>query len=132
MQFYLSLRNILDIILSPTVQCGETKFLACLISEYLEMRHILFPEITAKNKHHHLIHYPRLIEEVGPMSSYSCMRFESKHQRYKRLMHIGGNFKNVPKTVSTSHQHVAFRMLRKDSSFSNVKVGRGTVVDPRS
>ena len=63
------------------------------------------------------------------MSSYSCMRFESKHQKYKRLMHIGGNFKNVPKTVSTRHQHdVAFRMLRKDSSYSTVKVGRGTVV----
>jgi len=97
-QFYLLLRDIIDIILAPSVTEDDVHLLTVLISEYLEMRKQLFPDQTLKNKHHHLTHYPNLIRKVGPLQRYWCMRFESKHQRCKKLLHISGNFKNVLKS----------------------------------
>ena len=127
-QMYLSLRHIMDIIFAPGVSLAELNLLEVTISEYLEMRHTAFPNVTAKNKHHHLIHYPRIIREFGPMSKLWCMRFESKHQRSKRLMHISCNYKNVLKSVSMRHQHdVAYRLLAKQDD-CHVKVGPGSVV----
>jgi hypothetical protein len=109
---YLHLRQILDILFASKIRVQELDLLRVLIAEYLEMRCALFPSETLKNKHHHLIHYPRLIQLMGPMINYWCMRYEQKHQRYKRLMHISNNFKNVPKTIAARHQHdVASRLL---------------------
>lgn len=57
-----------------------------------------------------------------------CMRFEQKHQRYKRLMHISGNFKNVSKTTAVRHQHdVASRLLLNKADGDEVKAGKGEV-----
>lgn len=100
---FLSLRKLMDIVMSPTILCGEVDLLRVLISEYMEKRQEVFGD-TLKPKHHHLIHYPRIIEHFGPIVRYWCMRFEQKHQRYKRLMHIVSNFKNVPKTIASRHQ----------------------------
>jgi hypothetical protein len=95
----------------------------------LEMRSNLFPNENLKNKHHHMIHYPRLIKTMGPLYNLWSMRFEQKHQRYKRLMHISGNFKNVPKTVATRHQHdVAARLLLNQTQWEEVETGVGEVV----
>lgn len=101
---YCALRRILDIILAPTILAAEIDLLRVLIAEYLERRTNVFGG-SLKNKHHHLVHYPRIISQFGPIVRYWCLRFEQKHQRYKRLMHIACNFKNVPKTIATRHQN---------------------------
>lgn len=127
--FYLQLRKLLDIIFAPTILKTETELLSVLICEYLEMRANLFPNDNIKNKHHHMIHYPRLIRTMGPLCNLWSMRFEQKHQRYKRLMHISGNFKNVPKTVTTRHQHdVAARLMLNQTEAEEVETGVGEVV----
>jgi hypothetical protein len=127
---YLKLREIMDVLFAPHVQRMELVLLKILISEYLEMRSDLFPQESMKNKHHHLIHYPRLIEAVGPMSKFWCMRFEQKHQRSKRLAYISGNFKNLPKSLAAWHQtDVASRLLLNNESGSHdVETGPGDVV----
>lgn len=128
--FYLQLRQIMDLLFAPEILKLEIDLLRVLVSEYLEMRSSLFPSNRSKNKHHHMIHYPRLTERMGPMSRFWCMRFERKHQRYKRLMHISGNFKNVPKSVATRHQlHVASRMLLTPHSVSIVETGNGDTIN---
>jgi hypothetical protein len=66
--FYLHLRQIMDIICAPSVHRQELDLLRVLISEYISMRVLLFPQDNLKNKHYNLIHYPRLIEESGPFS----------------------------------------------------------------
>lgn len=127
--FYLKLREIMDIIFAPMLSVDELRLLEVLISEYLEMHKTLFVENRLKNKHHHMTHYPRLIREFGPIVRYWCMRFESKHQRAKRLMHICGNFKNVPLTVATRHQYdVAYTLLSGVPCHMETTVGRGSVV----
>jgi len=60
---------------------------------------------------------------------YCVLRFESKHQRCKKLLHISGNYKNVLKTCAFRHQHdVAFRCLMPQETLSDVVVGTGSVV----
>lgn len=128
--FYLRLRQILDVLFAHDILKSETELLSVLISEYLEIRASLFPDQKVKPKHHFMIHYPRLIQNMGPLYNLWSMRFEQKHQRYKRLMHISGNFKNVPKTVATRHQHdVASRLLLNQYSASTVETGDGEVVN---
>jgi hypothetical protein len=124
---YLQLRQILDIIFSPRVLLQDIELLQGLIAEYLEMRSSLFASEVLKNKHHHLVHYPRLMKLMGPIVHYWCMRFEQKHQRYKRLMHITNNFRNVPKTVATRHQHDVATMLLTGSS-CDIIAGNGNQV----
>jgi hypothetical protein len=121
---YLHLRQIMDLVFSPRISKPEIDLLRVLISEYLQMRCKLFPLEPVKNKHHHMVHYPRLIALNGPMSRFWCMRFEQKHQRYKRLAHITGNFKNMPKTVASRHQQdVVSRLVL--SSQTDIEIGSG-------
>ena len=127
---YMQLRNVLDIVFAPEVSSDELILLKVLIEEYLSMRGDCFPQESLKNKHHHLVHYPRIIQEVGPLYRFWCMRFESKHQRAKTVMSMSCNFKNVPLTVATRHQYdVAQRMLVSSSTDAfGIKVGSGEVV----
>lgn len=43
-------------------------------------------------------------ENFGPVKLLWCMRFEAKHQYFKRVAHIMCNFKNVSYTLSKRHQ----------------------------
>lgn len=116
-QLYILLRQIMDIICAPYVHRKEIDLLRVLIKEYLTMRMELFADVGLKNKHHHLVHYPRLIEQVGPLSRFWCLRFEAKHQRAKKLIHLSGNFKNVPKSIASRHQlDVAFKIYYAQSN----------------
>jgi len=127
-QWYLRLRDIVDIVLAPSVSESCLEALSVLIAEYLQLRKSLFPSHRLKNKHHHLIHYHRLIQAAGPMQRFSCMRLESKHQRSKRLLHISGNYKNVPKSCAIRHQlAVAFRLL-KPKQAEEITVGTGMTI----
>ena len=127
--FYLLLRDVVDIIVAPSVSVEHLNQMRTLVGEYLELRKLLFPDHVLKNKHHHLTHYASLTEKVGPLQRFSCMRFESKHQRSKKLLHISGNFKNVAKTCAFRHQHdMCFRLLRSKESSSDVVVGTGSVI----
>ncbi len=127
-RWYLYLRQIMDIVFAPTVLIFEIPLLKTLISEYLELRVILFPDNPLKNKHHHILHYPRLIMQSGPLVRLWCMRFEQKHQRYKKLLHIGGNFKNIPYTVANRHQQdLACTLLCKSKQF--IKCGAGDLIE---
>jgi len=109
----------------------ELDLLTVVIAEYLELRKSLFPRDTLKNKHHHLLHYPRLMSEVGPLSRFWCLRFEGKHQRPKKLMHISGNFKNVPKSIATRHQlDCAYVLMRRTSELlacRQLVIGPGSI-----
>lgn len=112
-QVYLSLRDVMDILLSPYILEGEIARLKCLVREYFERRTTAFPNSTLKPKHHFLTHYGRLIEIFGPLCRYACFRGESKHQKAKKRLHISGNYKNVPLSLAKRHQSdVAFRLMK--------------------
>lgn len=40
----------------------------------------------------------------GPIVHFWCMRYEAKHQMFKRHAQVCCNFKNIPKTMARVHQ----------------------------
>lgn len=56
------------------------------------------------SKQHYLIHVPSQILKFGPLVKAWAMRFEDKHQQFKKIPKITKNFKNLPKTLSERHQ----------------------------
>ena len=64
----------------------------------------LFPAQNLTPKHHFLVHYPFMIEKVGPLINCWCMRYEAKHAIAKCLATVVGNFKDIAKTVAERHQ----------------------------
>lgn len=40
----------------------------------------------------------------GPLSHLWCLRFEAKHQHFKRVAKVVGNFTNIAKTLAYRHQ----------------------------
>lgn len=48
-----------------------------------------------------MIHYPRCIRKIGPLIHMWCMRFEGKHNFFKKSVK---NIKNITKTLVKKHQ----------------------------
>jgi hypothetical protein len=77
--------------------------LETLIDEYLVGYKNSF-DLDIIPKMHHLVHYPRIIREIGPLGAFWCMRYEAKHSLFKQLQRRIRNYINVPKTLSHRHQ----------------------------
>ncbi|KAK3913146.1 INO80 complex subunit 1 [Frankliniella fusca] len=56
------------------------------------------------NKHHHILEYPDIMREFGPIVHYWCMRMEGKFALPERYASICGNFKDLPSTLADLHQ----------------------------
>ena len=96
--------DIADIIFSPKITVGLTLCLEKLVTRYLELFKMNFPEYSVIPKQHFLLHYPQKIRELGPSIGYWCMRMEAKHAKAKEYAHILHCFKNICKSVAWDHQ----------------------------
>eukprot|EP00102_Acyrthosiphon_pisum_P025989 XP_016663199.1 PREDICTED: uncharacterized protein LOC107884813 [Acyrthosiphon pisum] len=79
---YIILKKILDILLCKWVKIGEITLLQTLIKEHHEL-YLRLTHSNLKPKHHHMVHYPLIIAQSGPLSLHWCMRFEAKHKELK-------------------------------------------------
>ena len=116
-------------IFAPVITIEATYYLQFLIADHLELFTQLFPDETLKPKQHYLTHYPRCIRMVGPLVRLWAMRFEAKHNFFKRLAHITCNFKNICKTMAQRHQmYQCYRFCAKEHiDTSSLEVGHGEV-----
>lgn len=102
----LLLLQIVYIVFSPHITEGMVCFLKHLITDHHNLFKTIFPTKRLIPKHHFLVHYPSCIRKIGPILHVWCMRFEAKHNFFKRSVK---NFKNVTKTMVNAHQsHMAF------------------------
>lgn len=67
---YLFILNILDIVMAPRISISETFLLQEIIHDHHNLFLFLFPERRLTPKQHFLVHYPRLIRELGPPIRY--------------------------------------------------------------
>ena len=51
-----------------------------------------------------MVQYPRAIREIGPLIRVWAMRFEGRHNNFKKLARIVDNFKNIAKTLAERNQ----------------------------
>jgi hypothetical protein len=84
-QVYTILRQIVDIAFNKTIKLKDINLLKVLISEHHELYMQVF-NTHLKPKHHHMIHYPMIIQKSGPLSMMWYMRFEAKHKQFKDVV----------------------------------------------
>lgn len=124
-QVYTILRQILDIVFSKTIKFKDINLLKVLISEHHELYMQVF-NTHLKPKHHHMIHYPMIIQKSGPLSMMWSMRFEAKHKQFKDAANSTSSRKNVLYTLALKHQlHLSYRfLLNKNINISGLEIGR--------
>ena len=100
---FLMLLKILNIVMSPYIIHEVPPYLRVLIEEHHSLFVELYPNESFIPKLHYLIHYPKQIEEQGPMVRAWTMRYEGKLKYFKGVSR-SGNFKNITYTLAKRHQ----------------------------
>ncbi|XP_064472066.1 uncharacterized protein LOC135386199 [Ornithodoros turicata] len=102
-EIYLKLKSVVQLVFAEEVPCDHVAHLADEIRYFLTSFATMYPGKIIQ-KMHFLVHYPRLISELGPLKQYCCMRFEAKHQYIKPMAIRNKNFKNICRSVTARHQ----------------------------
>uniref|UniRef100_A0A8D8ZTC5 C2H2-type domain-containing protein n=2 Tax=Cacopsylla melanoneura TaxID=428564 RepID=A0A8D8ZTC5_9HEMI len=100
---FMSLRQILDELLTDRVHASKTAFLTHLIEDFLGT----FCKVTKsgiKPKFHFLVHYPQMFLKFGPLTQVWTMRFEAKHQFSKIAARATKSRINITKTLAARNQ----------------------------
>lgn len=102
-KLYILLRKILCICLSTKIAQKNIIELENTISRH----HMLFAKLhgrTLKPKHHHMLHFPRIMREIGPLQNIWSMRYEAKHQQCKQIAAMTRNRVNICRTLALKNQ----------------------------
>ena len=83
---FLMLLKILNIVMSPYIIHEVPPYLRVLIEEHNSLFIELYPNESFIPKLHCLIHYPKQIEEKGPMVRALTMRYEGKLKYFKGVL----------------------------------------------
>ena len=101
---YLLFLKIVDMCCTPIISLVTVLDLEMSLQCFFNEFRTVYPEETITPKMHNILMYPRLIRKVDPLTQYSCMRFEAKHKYMKKAVTLRNNYKNVAKTIATTHQ----------------------------
>lgn len=124
-EFYLILRQIVDICVASSLSEDIINYLEWLVSEHNYLYKKLFKD-TLKPKHHLLIHYPYIARLVGPFVNFWSMRYESKHRESKMTADVSCSRKNITKTLAVKHQlKLCYTLLRNVTP--NLEVINGSI-----
>lgn len=100
---YLTMRKVVDIVLSTSLEEISCSLLETLIGEMNEL-YIKYSKNTLKPKFHFLTHYPLIIKKFGPVVHFWSMRYEAKHRISKISARSSFNRRNICKTLAIKHQ----------------------------
>lgn len=89
-QLYIVLKLIIEIVTCTALPVDIHDLLKTDIGEYLTLRLQLFSGVNLTPKHHFLVHYPRIMKNVGPLWPVCCIRFEAKHREGKTAAYSYG------------------------------------------
>lgn len=115
---YLCLLEITEILTSQVFTPELLGYLRNIIENYLENLQSLF-SCSLKPKHHFLLHYHRVIEQIGPPILVSAFKFESKHKELKAVARSISCRKNLPLTLATRHQLKSCYKLNAKNGFAD-------------
>lgn len=107
---FIQLLEIMAIVCSHFISLESLSLLESLIPLYLETFAQLYKADGSPSgrkfipKQHFLLHYPRLIAMFGPLIHFWTLRFEGKHQYFKKIVQAMRNWKNLPLTLARKHQ----------------------------
>ncbi|KAJ8035396.1 hypothetical protein HOLleu_22619 [Holothuria leucospilota] len=104
MAVILSLRNIVEMVHSPVFTNTTVGHLQTYLKELKIIFKKAFPDSRFKPKHHFSEHYPDQIRLLGPLVHVSTIRFEAKHNFFKRIIRGISNFKSILATLARRYQ----------------------------
>lgn len=112
---YLSLKQIMGIVMSKTIHIKQHE----LLKELIYKHHVLYIECFGplKPKHHFMIHYPEISKSIGPISSLSAMRFESFHKNFKSVSKTISCRINMLTSLTTKYEYQVANLLLNFKSF---------------
>ena len=116
------LAEITGLAFRPTHTLASTKYLDYLVEEHHTLFLKLFPNNPLTPKQHNLCHYGEAIRLNGPLTQFSAMRSEAKHQLAKITSGLTCNFRNISLTVARKYQLVAFAEWRQNKIFPENKM----------
>ena len=123
-ELLLCLLEIYKLVIAPSISTAATYALKRLIEDHHRLFLDLYPDVGLTPKAHHLVHYPTAIRQLGPLSPFSCIRYEGKHKPLKHFGKISNNFINIEKTIATKHQVAQAHgfILNEDVEFRGVEI----------
>ncbi|XP_065658532.1 uncharacterized protein LOC105850145 isoform X2 [Hydra vulgaris] len=110
------------------IHCNILLILNSRGNEHIESLHFLIPQLVnyiktlykgtrVAAKLHFITHYPDLSSYMGTMKTFWCMRFEQRHQIFKKLARVCQQFKNPIHLFSKRFQmHETCRRLLESSN----------------
>lgn len=122
-ELLLLLLQIVNIIFSPVLSEGMTIYLKHLIIDHHTLFKKLFPTVSLLPKHHFMLHYPRSIRKIGPILHMWCMRYEAKHNFFKKQVK---SFKNITLTLARKHQ-CCMALCQESFSKERLTIGPGKI-----
>jgi hypothetical protein len=123
---FLLMRQIVEVVFAPSVLTSELHFLETLIFDHHSLFRIVYPDRRLIYKHHRMIHYPTLIRRSGPLLRMMVMRFEAKHNFFKRLSSIICNFQNITLSLARRHQMAhCFKWSSLPPLKGSIEIGSG-------
>lgn len=118
-ELFKLLRQILSISLQTYISKGTPQLLETLIQEH----HALFLQLygdSLKPKHHNILHYPRVMRQIGPLRHIWAMRFEAKHRPSKQNAAVTCNRINLCRTLAIKHQLSFSHVLSQTKLFPDI------------
>lgn len=121
--FYLLLFNIVHIASKNSTKKSELIYFQNLVRTHHELYISLFNgKLTPK--FHFLTHYSKVIQNVGPLSKLSSIRYEAFHRISKCNSNIVSSRKNLPYTLALKHQlKLAYRLLLSRGFSDKIEIG---------
>lgn len=102
-RLYLKLKKILELVCAPAITSNQIDEMDDLINSYLTDRVALL-STPSRPKGHFLRHYGNLTRALGPLIKLWAMRFEQKHQFFKKVAKMCNNFIHLMSTMAKKHQ----------------------------
>lgn len=120
--FFKLLFNIVHIVSKNRINKSELIYLQCLVNEHHQLYISLFRgHLTPK--FHFLTHYSRVINNVGPLSKLSSIRYEAFHKISKSNCNVVSSRVNLPYTLALKHQlKLSYRLLINRGFVDNVEI----------
>lgn len=80
-------------------------------------------------KYDHIVHYPQLIREFGPLYNYNTLRFERAHQVEKGSLRASRNTKNIAFSVGKSYCKITDKIISSKNEETVLKDNNSVEID---
>lgn len=119
---YLTMRRVIDILLSTSLEIDSYPLLQTLVAEMNEL-YLMYSKKYLKPKFHFLTHYQSSIKKFGPAINLWSMRYEAKHRISKISARSSFNKRNICKTLAIKHQLQLNEIFMKGKLHNAINIG---------